>query len=55
MKKLIVYCLVFIVWCNTGWANDNNDDLTDNQIKKILKKNDRSTKNRRISAMCRDC
>jgi hypothetical protein len=38
MKKLIVYCLVFIVWCNTGWANDNNDDLTDNQIKKILKK-----------------
>ena len=38
MKKLFVYCLVFIIWCNTGWTNDNNDDLTDNQIKKILKK-----------------
>ena len=35
MKKLFVYCLVFITLCNTGWTNDNSDDLTDNQIKKM--------------------
>jgi hypothetical protein len=38
MKKFFVFCLVIIIWCNAGWTDDKNDDLTDNQIKKILKK-----------------
>ena len=38
MKKLFFYCFVIIIWCNTGWTDDKNDDLTDNQIKKIIKK-----------------
>ena len=38
MNKLFTYIFIFFIWFSTGWTNDNNDDLTDNQIKKILKK-----------------
>ena len=38
MNKLFTYIFIFFIWFSTGWTNDNSDDLTDNQIKKILKK-----------------
>lgn len=37
MIKLLSYILIFFIWCNTGWTDEKSEDLTDSQIKTILK------------------
>ena len=37
MKKISLYIFLVFIWCNAGWTDEKNYDLTDKQIKTIIK------------------
>ena len=43
-KKLFLYVTLVLLWFNAGWTEEKNYDLTDSQIKEILKKMEGSKK-----------
>ena len=36
MQKLSLYIFLVFIWCNAGWTDEKNYDLTDKQIKTII-------------------